>query len=88
MSVLSDQQKRECVDEQIQLYVGELDREHSRLESLLLMQAKDQFMAEVTHTNSSCYDRVIFEAKNKIEAITNELHVWENWKEEHKELWE
>jgi len=83
---LTDSQKRDYVEKQIQVFTNELNIYESRLKDLLLMQAQSNFYAEVTLTHASNYDKSIMQIKQQIDDVHRDLDIWINWKQAHPEI--
>jgi len=84
---LTDKQKAEYVDKQIEIFQNQLDTLTSRCDELTLMQAQCNFFAEVTGKEPTNCRRSIRHITEQIHAAQDDMNVWVEYKREHPDLW-
>jgi len=84
---LTDTQKAEYIDKQIEVFQNQVDTLTARLDELVLLQAQCNFYAEVTGNKQTSCERSIKHIKSQIEAAYKDLNLWKEYKEKHSELW-
>jgi len=85
--LLTDKQKAEYVDKQIELFSNQITTLTSRVDELVLLQAQCNFFSEVTGNKTTSCERSIRHINEQIRAAEHDLNTWTTYKNEHQDLW-